>query len=157
MLIAEAVDEDCDSGPSTNTNPLIQRGKGDSAEKGLGGVAPFIERSPDKIASTLEWRGRVLRSQEAARATTTSSRQQHTTERRRASLEELEIERIRHHYQEQERIMEEEIEKHEKRYKEAIEQLEKEDKDKKAHFTQADWWAVRDDYQPTECGDDGSR
>jgi hypothetical protein len=159
MFFANIVDEDCDSDTSTPaTNQHMQRGKGDP-EKGLGGVAPFIERNPgpDKMASTLEWRGRVLRSQEATGIQApTSSRQQHTAEERRcASLEELEIERIRRHYQKQERILEEEIEKHEKRYKEATEQLKREDKDKVVYST--DWWPVRPDYQPTECSDDGSR
>jgi hypothetical protein len=158
MPIAEAVDEDCDSNTSTSTNPHIQRGKEDPEKGLLGVVAPFIERNPDNMASTLEWRGRFLRPQEATgiQATTTSSRQQHAAEERRcASSEELEIERIRRHYQKQERILEEEIKKHEKRYKEVIEQLKKEDKDKVVYS--ADWWPVQPDYQPTECGDDESR
>jgi hypothetical protein len=154
IFTADGVNGDCESDTSTTTNLHIQRGTGDP-EKGLGDVAPLIGNNPDKIASTLEWRGRVLRSQEATQATT-SSRQQHTAEERRcASLEELEIERIRRHYQRQERILEEEIEKHEERYKEAVEQLKKEDKDKAVYS--ADWWPVRSDYQPTECGDDASR
>jgi hypothetical protein len=124
MFIADTVSKDCDSSTSTATNPYLQRGSEDS-EKGLGGVAPFIERNPANVASTLEWRGRVLHSQEATQAT--SSRQQHTAEERwRASLE-VEIERIRRHYRKQEKILEEEIVKHEKRYKLAVEQLEKEE------------------------------
>jgi hypothetical protein len=154
MFTADDVNEDRDSDMRTTTNPHLQRGTGDP-EKGLGGVAPFTGRSPDKMALTLEWRGRVLHSQAATQATT-SSRQQRTTEERGcASLEDIEIERIQQHYQEQERILEREIEKHEKRYKEAIEQLKKEDKDKRVYST--DWWPVQWDYQPTECGDDGSR
>jgi hypothetical protein len=40
------------------------------SEKGLDGVAPFIERNFDSVASTLEWRGRILHAQEPeARAT----------------------------------------------------------------------------------------
>jgi hypothetical protein len=150
MSIADAVDEDRDSGASTATNPCMQRGSGDS-EKGLCGVVPFIERNPDKVASTLEWRGRVLHSQEATQAT--NSRQQHTAEERwRASLK-IEIERIRQHYREQESIIEEEVVKHEQRYKWAIEQLEKEEKDEEG-YSVAQWWEVELDYQPTECGND---
>jgi hypothetical protein len=46
--------------------------------------------------------------------------------------------------------------KHEERYKLAIEQLEKEEKDE-GGYSVAKWWEVQSDYQPTECGDDGSR
>jgi hypothetical protein len=96
-----------------------------------------------------------MHSQEATQAT--SSCQQHTAEERwRASLE-TEIERIRQHYQEQENILEEEIVKHQQRYKLAMEQLEKEEKDEE-DYSVAGWWEVQSDYQPTECGnDDGSR
>jgi hypothetical protein len=106
------------------------------------------------VASTLEWRRSVLHSQEATQAT--SSRQQHTAEERwRASLV-IEIERIRQYYREQEKILEE-IVKHQQRYKLAIEQLEKEEKDEE-DYSVAGWWEVQSDYQPTECGnDDGSR
>jgi hypothetical protein len=153
MSIADAVDEDCGSDASTATKPHMQRGSGDS-EKGRGGVASFIERNPDNMAWTLEWRRRVLHSQQATQAT--SSRQQHTAEERwRASLE-IEIERIRQHYREQEKILEEEIVKHEKRYKLAIEQLEREEKDEE-DYSIAEWWEVQSDYPPTECGNDGSR
>jgi hypothetical protein len=153
FMITDAVDEDCDSDASTVINRHMQRGSGNS-EQGPGGVAHFIERDPDNVASTLECRGRVLHSQEATQ--TTSSRQQHTAEERwRASLEN-EIERIRRHYREQERIMEREIVKHEERYKVAIEQLEQEEKDEEG-YSVAEWWEVQSDYQRTECGDDGSR
>jgi hypothetical protein len=150
MFIADGVDEDCDSDASTATNPHMQRGSEDS-EKGLGSVAPFIERNPDNVASTLEWRGRVLHSQEATQATT--SRQQHTAEERwRASLE-IEIERIRQHYHKLERILEGEIVKHKQRYEWAIKQLEEGEKDEE-YYSVAEWWEVQSDYQPTECGND---
>jgi hypothetical protein len=42
------------------------------------------------------------------------------------------------------------------RYKLAIEELKKEEKDEGRRYP-ADWWTVQSDYQPTECGDDGSR
>jgi hypothetical protein len=130
----------------------MQRGSR-NPEKGPSGVAPFIERNPDNVASTLEWRARVLHSQEATQ--TTSSRQQHTAEERwRASLKK-EIRRIRRHYHKQERFLEEEIVKHEERYKVAIEQLEQEEKDEEG-YSVAEWWEVQSDYQPTECGNDGS-
>jgi hypothetical protein len=135
MSIADVVNEDCDSDASTATNIHMQRGNGKS-EKGLDGVAPFIERSPNNVSSTLEWRGRVLHAQEATQGT--SSRPRHTAEeRRRASSYSLnfelsvepKIERIRRLYQKQERIMESEVVKHEKRYEWAIKQLEDEEKD----------------------------
>jgi hypothetical protein len=153
MSIAGAVNEDCDSDASTVINPRMQRGSGNQ-EKGPSGVVPFIERNPDNVASTMEWTERVLHQQEATQ--TTSSCQQHTAEERwRASLE-TEIEGIRRHYHKQERFLEEEIVKHEERYKLAIEQLEKEEKDEEG-YSVAEWWEVQSDYQPTECGDDGSR
>jgi TolA-binding protein len=126
----------------------LQRGSGNS-EKGPSGVALFIERNPDNVASTLEWRERVLHSQEATQ--TTSSRQQHTAEERWLASLKTEIEEIRRHYQKQERFMEEEIVKHEERHKLAIEQLEKEEKDEEG-YSVAEWWEVQSDYQPTECG-----
>jgi hypothetical protein len=148
MSIADVVNEDCDSDVSTVNDPHMQRGSG-SSEKGPSDVAHFIERNPDNVASTLEWRERVLHSQEATQ--TTSSRQQHTAEERWLASLKTEIEEIRRHYQEQERIMEEEIVKHEERRKLAIEQLEKEEKDEEG-YSVAEWWEVESDYQPTECG-----
>ena len=148
MFTADAVDEDCVSNTSTNTNLAIQRGT-KNLEKGLG-VAPFIERNSDKIASTLESRRRVLRSQEAIQAYSIS-RQQRTTEERERALLEIEIERIRKHYQEQESILKREIMMHEL----VIKQLKKEEEDEK--YYPVDWSGeVQSDYQPTECGDDGS-
>src|SRR5712691_17300 len=104
MFTTDAVDEDCDSEASKFTNPRMQRGSEDP-EKGLGDVAPFIERNPGKATSTLEWRGRVLHPQEAAQVTTSSSRQQPTAkERWQASLD-SEIERTVQHYNAQEMIL----------------------------------------------------
>ncbi|KAF8489377.1 hypothetical protein F5888DRAFT_1738804 [Russula emetica] len=142
MSIADVVDEDCDLDASTVTNTRMQRGSRYS-EKGLGGVAPFIERNLGNVAPTLDWRGRVLHSQEATQAT--SSRQQHTAE-----------ERIRQHYQKQEMILEGEIVKHVQRYELAIKQLEEWEKDEE-DYPVPEWWEVQSDYQPTECGDDGGR
>ncbi|KAF8495799.1 hypothetical protein F5888DRAFT_1907745 [Russula emetica] len=153
MSIANADDEDCDSDASTAINYRMQRGSGDP-EKGLGGVAPFIERNLGNVASTLDWRGRVLHSQEATQAT--SSSQQHTAEEKGRALLEIKIERIRQHYEKQKRILEGEIVKHEQRYELAIKQLEEEEKDEE-DYPVPEWWEVQSDYQPTECGDDGSR
>ena len=155
MFTADAVDEDCGSDTSTTTNPHIQRGTGDP-EKGLGSVVPLIERNPDKMTSTLGLRGKVLLLKEATQAST-SSRQQHTaddSELGRASLEEIEIDHIQKHYEELERVLEGQLVEHKKRHKWAIKELERE-KDEKRY--PADWWGgVQSDYQPTECGDDGS-
>ena len=153
MFTANAVDEDCGSDTSTTANPSIQRGTG-HPEKGVSGVAPLIERNPDKITSTLEWRGRVLHSQEAAQASTISRQQHAAEERGHASLEEIEIDQIREHYQELERVLEGELVEHKKRYRLAIKDLKREEKEEKRYS--ADWWGgVQSDYQPTECSDDG--
>ena len=130
----------------------MQRGSGDS-EKRLDGVAPFIERNPDNLATTLEWRGRVLRSQEATQAS--SSRRQHMAKERWRSLLEIEIERIRKHYHEQEKVLEREVTKLEQSYESEIKELEKKEKDEE-DYPVTEWWEVQSDYQPTECGD-GSR
>jgi len=152
MFIADAVDEDCDPDASTATSPGMQHGSGDS-EKRPGSVAPSIERNLNNVASTLEWRGRALHSQGATQATN-SRRQQTAEERWHASLE-VEIERIRQHYYEQERILEGEIVKHEQRYELAMKQLEQGENDDEDNSV-AEWWEVQSDYQPTECGNDGS-
>src|SRR6266852_6228789 len=87
VFIVDTVDEDCDSSVSTVRTLRMQRDSEDP-EKELGGVVPFTERSPDNIASTLEWKGRVLHQHEAAQNTTSSSRQQRTAkERWQASME----------------------------------------------------------------------
>ena len=156
MFTANAVDEDCDSDTSANTNPFIQRGAGD-LEKGPG-VAPFIDRNLDKMESTLEWRGRVLRSREVTQGST-SSQQHKPAEPGLASLE-IEIEQIRQHYREQEGILKQEIVKHKKRRKRAMKELKKEEEDQNDYPADCDWWGgvrLGSDYQPTECGDDGNR
>ena len=154
MFTADAVDKDCGSDTSTTINLCIQRGTGDP-EKGLRGVAPLIERNPDKLASPLEWRGRVLLSQEATQASTGPRQQQTAEEHGRASLEEIEIDQIQKHYQELETVLEGELVEHKKRHKSAIKELKEEEKEEKRYS--ADWWGgVKSDYQPTECGDDGS-
>ena len=153
MLIADVVDEDCDSDASI-TKLHMQRGNEDSA-KGLGDVATFIERNPNNVASTLEWRAKVLDSQEeATQATTSSSRQQQTAEEHWGASLEIEIDQIRRHYHNQEMVLEREIEKLKQRYKEDVEQLEKEENDEENHSA-AGWWDAQPDYQPTECGSDG--
>jgi hypothetical protein len=150
MSIADAVDGDCDSDASSATNHHMQRGSGDS-EQGLHDVDPFIKMDPDRVASTLEWRARVLQSRGAPQVT--SSHQWHTAEEHRHSSLEIKIEGIRQHYREQEKVLETEIAKHEQRYKCAIEQLEKEEKDEKDYES----WEIQSDYQPTEYDDDGGR
>ena len=154
MFIADVVDEDCDSDTSS-PNPHMLRGDEDSAKR-LSSVAPFTERNPDKVASTLEWRERVLHSQEASQATTSSSRQWQTAEEHEGTSLEIEIERIRRHYQKQEMVLEGEIVKLEQRYKSDMELLKKEENDEEDHSA-AEWWEVQEDYQPTECGSDGGR
>jgi hypothetical protein len=121
---------------------------GGDPEKGLGGVAPFIERNPDNVTSTLERRRRVPHSQEDTQAT--SSRQQLTAEDRMRALMETEIQRVRQHYHEQEKVLEREIVKHQQRYELVLKSMESwgEEDD----YPVADWWEVQSDYQPTECG-----
>ena len=69
-------------------------------------------------------------------------------------MEEIEIDHIQKHYEELERVLEGQLVEHKKRHKWAIKELERE-KDEKRY--PADWWGgVQSDYQPTECGDDGS-
>jgi hypothetical protein len=153
MFIADAVDKGSDV--NTVHKYRMQCGSEDS-EKGLGGVAPFVEKNSDDVASTLEWKGRILHSQKATQATTSSSRQQQTAEERWHASLEIEIERIRGHYHEQERVLEREIVKLEQIYEWDVKQLEKEENDEE-NYSVADRWEIQSDYQPTECGDDGSR
>jgi hypothetical protein len=143
--IASAGDKNCGSDTSTATHFCFQHGGRDS-EKGRAGVAPFIERNPHNVTSTLEWH-----SQGAALATNSNSCQQ--------TAEEIEIEGMRRHYRELERILEREIEKHEERYEWLIEQLEEGEKDEKDYLAVGPGMVGRQpDYQPTECGNsnDGS-
>ncbi len=99
----------------------------------------------------MESRGRVLHPQEATQAT--SSPQQDTAEERRGALLQTEIERIRQHYWEQEKILEWEYAKLEQKYKEIRQQLEKEEKDEE-DYPVVEWWEVDSDYEPTLCGDE---
>jgi hypothetical protein len=155
MFIADAVYEDCDSNVSTNiTNQHMQRGGGYS-EMILSGVAPFMERNQDNVASTLEWRWKVLQSQQATRAVTSSSRHQQTAEEHRHASLESEIGRMRQHCHEQEKVLEREIVRLEQRYELDMKLLEKEANDE-VNYPVAESWEVQSDYQPTECGDDGS-
>jgi len=148
MFTADAVDEDCDSEASKFTNLRMQHGSEDP-EKGLGDVAPFIERNPGKATSTLEWRGRVLHPQEAAQVTTSSSRQQPTAkERWQASLD-SEIERTVKHYHAQEMILQRAITNLEQMRELDLKQLEDEE-----DYYVPGWGDVQSDYQPTECGNE---
>ena len=155
MFITDAVDEDYDSGMSMVIEPRMQRSGGDS-EEGVSGAANFIERNPDNNASTLEWKWGVLHSQVASQATSSSSCQQQTAEERWHASLQIEIERIRRHYHDQERILEREIVKHKQRYRSAMKQLENEENDEE-NYPITEWWDVQSDYQPTECGNDESR
>jgi hypothetical protein len=151
MLIINAVDEDCDSDASKVKKLRMQRGSEDP-EKGLGGVAPIFERNPDNVASTLEWRGRALHSQEATQATTSSSRQQKTAkERWKASLD-IEIGRTLQHYHAQELILRRAIANLEQMRESDLKQLERE-KDGEDYYVPG-WGEVQSDYQPTEYGDE---
>ncbi len=147
MFNANTVDEDCDSDMSSITKPRMQRGSEDP-EKGLGGVAPSFERNPDNVASTLEWRERVLHPKEATRATTSSSRQQKTAEQRWSASLEIEIERTRQPYHAQEMVLRRAIANLEQLYEWDLEQLERE-KGEEDYFVPG-WGEVQSDYQPTE-------
>ena len=114
MFVADAVDDDCDSEARAAIHHM-QHGNED-LRNGLGGVAAFIERNPDSVASTLEWRANVMYPQRATQATTSSSGPQQTAEHWGESLE-IEIEQIRRHYHNQEMVLEREIVKLEQGYK----------------------------------------
>ncbi|KAI0278120.1 hypothetical protein BGY98DRAFT_975495 [Russula aff. rugulosa BPL654] len=121
MFIADAVDKDCDS------YVIIS----EDSETRPGSVAPFIDRNPDNVmvASTLEWRRRVLPVHSQRTAQATSSRQQQTAEERWSASLEIEIERIRRHFHEQEMVLEREIVKLEQMYEWDMKQLEEEEND----------------------------
>ena len=88
----------------------------------------------------MEWRRTV---QEESRA------RQNGEGRRRAELDE--INRIRKHYHEQEKVLERELAALELEYKLAIAELEREGQDEGYYFV--DDCDGRSDYQPTECGE----
>ena len=92
-----------------------------------------------------------MHSQRTAQAT--SSRQQQTAEERWSASLEVEIERIRRHFHEQEMVLEREIVKLEQMYKWDMKQLEQEDNDEES-YPVAEWQEDQSDYQPTECGND---
>src|SRR5258708_3617404 len=144
MFIVDTVDEDCDSSVSTVGKPRMQRDSEDP-EKELGGVVPFIERNPDNMASTLEWRGRVLHPQEAA---TSSSWQQQTAKERWQASMDIEIERTVQHYRAQEMILRRQIAMLEWDLKQW-----KRENDEEDYFVPG-WGDVQSDYQPTECGNE---
>ena len=143
MFIAVDAGEDYDSDASRVKNQHMQHDNGDSEK----GAAPFMKINPHNVASTLEWRGRVQLSQDATQAT-----QQTAEERRGASLE-IEIERIRRHYQNQERVLERAIVELEQKYEQDVKRLE--NLNDEENYSVAEWWEIRSDYQPTECGSDG--
>jgi hypothetical protein len=68
---------------------------------------------------------------------------------------ESDIGRIQQHYHEQEKKLEEEIVKLEQSYELHMKLLEEEENDEE-NYPIAERWEVPSDYQPTECGDDGS-
>lgn len=137
--------------------PLRRKQQADDRRGSRGCVAASsIEDNTDTMVSTMEWRRRVLQSQEESQA---ASARQHREERRRAKLE-AEIERIRRHYHKQEKVLEREIVRLERRYEWAIAQLEREEEqDDEQDRCFVDGWEeeVRSDYQPTECGEGSSR
>jgi hypothetical protein len=154
MFIADYVDEDCDSDTVTSIIPKLRMQRGNEhSEKGLGDVTSVLERIPDDMVSTLEWRGKTLLSQKGYQATASSSRLQQTAEERWRSSLETKIEQIRRGYQEQESILEREIVKLEQGYESVLEQLEKEENDGE-YYSITERWGIQSDYQPTEYGDD---
>ncbi|KAH9983872.1 cytochrome P450, partial [Russula vinacea] len=88
-------------------------------------VTSSIEDNTDAIASTMEWRRMVLQSQKESQATSTH---QYREGRSRAKLD-AEVQRIRQHYLKQEKILEREIVRLERRYEWTIAQLEREEQD----------------------------
>jgi hypothetical protein len=151
MFIADAVDEYYDSDSSKVTTIRMQRGSED-AEKELDSVASFMERNPDNVAPTLEWRGRALHSQGATQAATSSPRQQLTAkERWQASLD-IKIEQTKQHYYALEMILRRAIAKLEQMRELDLKQLEREEGEE--DYFVPGWEEVQSDYQPTEYGDE---
>ena len=71
-------------------------------------------------------------------------------EGRRQTKLDADIKRIQNHYDEQEKVLEKELAKVERRYEWAIAELEREGQDE-YHFV--DECDAQSDYQPTECGE----
>jgi hypothetical protein len=151
MFIADVVDEECDFDASALATHRVQRSY-EHSEKGLGGVAPFIERNTDNVASTLEWRGSVLHSQEASQATTSSSRQQKTAKERWQESLDNEVGRTLQQYRAQEMVLRKTIANLKKLCESDLKQLETE-KDGE-DYSVLGWGEVQSDYEPTECGDE---
>jgi hypothetical protein len=169
MTIADLVDEGSGSDADTTTSrrkqrhgeleklrshtpqPLRRRQQADGRRESWDCVASSIEDNTDVIASTMEWRRMVMQSQKETQATNT---RQYREGRSRAKLD-AEIERIRQHYHEQEKVLEREIVRLERRYEWTIAQLEREEQDDGSCSVDG-WEEVRSDYQPTEC-DERSR
>jgi hypothetical protein len=138
---------------SHTSHPPRRGQQADGRRQSWDSVASSIdsEDNTDVIASTMEWRRMVMQSQKESQATST---RQHREGHSRAKLD-AEIERIRRHYLKQEKILEREIVRLERRYEWTIAQLEREEQDEESYFVDG-WEEVRSDYQPTEC-DEGSR
>ena len=92
----------------------------------------------------MEWRREVLQSLEESRD------RQNGEGRRRAKLD-AEIKRIQQHYREQEKVLEREFAKLERKYESTISELEREGKDEEYYLV--DGCDAQSDYQPTECGE----
>ena len=151
MYIANPADEDCETAMSTIQNLHMPRG-GTDPENGLRGIAPFLERDPpDYVSSTLEWRGKVLQSQQATLVATRRFRQQQTAKERQGESLENKIREIREDFRKKEERLEKEIVKLKKRHEENMKQLEEEEND--GGYFVSESWEVQSDYQPTECGD----
>jgi len=148
MFIADAVGEGCDSDKSTVTTPCMQQDSEDP-EKGLGSVKPFIERNPDNMASTLEWRRRVLHSQVATQAATSSPRQRPTAKERWQASVDSEMDRTVQHYRAQEMNLQRAIANLEQMREWDLKQLE----DGEDYYVPG-WGEVESDYQPTEYGNE---
>ena len=149
MYIADFADGECESAMRTFSNLHMPRG-GTHPENGLVGIAPFIERNPrDYVSSTLEWRGKVLQSQQATLVATRRFRQQQTAKERQNESLENKIREIREDFRKER--LEREIVKLKQRHEENMKQLEEEENGEGYFVSES--WEVQSDYQPTECGD----
>lgn len=159
MSIDDIADEDSESNAGTTSLSMQRPGqsekqplrrtsqRADGRRESWGGVVSSIEDNTDSIGSTMEWRRMVLQSQEENRV------RQNREGRWRVKMD-AEIQRIRQHYHQQEKVLEREIAALEQKYECTIAQLEKEGQDEEPYFV--DRWEAQSDYQPTECGE-GSR
>lgn len=138
MSFSVIADEGSESDASTTTHTLESRGR----------VGSSSGENTDVISATMEWRRRVLQSQEEESQAATV--REHREERRRAKLE-AEIQKIRRHYRAHEKVLEGEIVALEQKFELAIAQLETEDPDEVSYFVGG--WEAQSDYQPTECGE----